>query len=158
MGEKSSSNHGSLTGIAALAVLCVGIFVGTKLKSPGDGGSDAEQGTELTSVTAEEQPTENPPEQPPEPTGAVGPPEMIAVLIRDDAFLVARPDVNGSMAMALPEIADLAKSTVGTEEGIRVRVQRHVSARTGDQQRLYQALTNAGIKPEQLQKISEFVQ
>lgn len=158
---KTSSNRGSITSVAAIAVLGVGIFLGSKMKSPGPGGDDSQAGiqTNAASTTPVTEPLEDPPEQPPEPPLAtVGPPEMIAVLIKGESYEVARPEIEGSAAMSLAEIAELAESTTGTSEGIRIRVQRHTSATAVGQQNLYQTLTEAGVKPEQMQQISEFVE
>lgn len=157
--SKTSSNRGSVTSVAALAVLGVGIYLGTKMKSPGPGGEEVSQSPNAATSPTAAVVQEDPPEQPPEPPLLPsGPPNMITVLIRDDGFVVSRPDEEGSLAMALPEVADLAATTTGTAEGIRVRIERHVTATAGSQQQLYQALAQVGVKPEQMQQISEFVE
>lgn len=161
-----SSSRGSLTSMVAVGLIGAGIYLGMQFKSPGPGGSGDDAGIQTSSSTvvtsAESRPTEpmpELPEQPPEPAfEPVESPEMISVLIREDGFVVERSDISGGEAMALPELADLAATTTGTETGIRVRVLRHTTARAGDQQRLYQALTGAGIKPEAMQQMSGFVE
>lgn len=158
-----SSPRGSLTGIAAVALVAIGVFVGSKIQSPGPGGPSDVEGTQTSVVVpVSTEPVEavDLPEQDEPTLEPLGAPPMITVLIRDDGFFVTRGDAKaaGSLAMALPELADLAATTSGTADGIRVRVERHTSARAGDQQRLYQALTGVGIKPEALQQISEFVE
>lgn len=149
----------SLTRVAAVGILGVGIYIGSKMQSFGPGGEQASTEANTEAVSADIPESGPPPEQPPEPPlPTLGPPSMISVLIREDGFVVTRAGEEGSLAMALPEIADLAAATTGTPEGIRVRIQRHVTAQAGDQQRLYQALADVGIKPEQMQQLSEFVE
>lgn len=84
--------------------------------------------------------------------------EMLTVVIYGSEYRLTRSDdPETGIDMSLSEFVARARKTTGNANGIRVRVLLHESAQEGARFDLLSALKEAGIKPEQIQEVSEFV-
>ena len=169
---KRGGNTKLILGGGAVAAL---LYLGMQMRGPGAGGDAAGN---APAVATTEQPAEEmtPGEEPdlelPEQSepgmsaeedidlvddlAKVKPPEMIAVQVREGAYLVAAPgrDIE---EMTLDGVVAEAKRTTGSEAGIRVQIEYHDSARVADEERLLAALAEAEIANEAIQKKDEYI-
>ena len=154
-------------GGVVLGAIVLGILLGQFWKIPGLGVNDPNS-SNSKNTDAEERPTDNPPadsqvnvsmpvlsESPTSPSGTE---EMLTVVIYGAEYRLTRSDdPETGIDMPLSEFVARAKQTTGNANGIRVRILLHESAQEGARFDLLSALKEAGLKPEQVQEVSEFV-
>ena len=170
MSSGKTSKRSKATVVAAGGILAVGIYLGSLFRGPGAGGDAVGTGQPGTAEQSDTmviaQPTpgvepdlelpeqsepdfaSDPPIEPaapeqaaPEPTG---PPEMIAVLVGEEQYLIS-VDRRAPQRATLEQIAEIAQTTTGTPQGLRVQIRYDESARVIDDKRLKETLEGAGI-------------
>ncbi|MCA9000209.1 MAG: hypothetical protein KDA80_24640 [Planctomycetaceae bacterium] len=153
--------------VVGLAFLLSRLFLGL---GPG-GGSSVGTGSPAASPSQNEDPAEvvknvSVSTNLPSGSGTVDPadapgsePEMVTVVIHRDAFRLTQgpDDYQSGLDVGLDTIVKRAKSASGNDDGVRIRILLEKSAQEGARQELYTALEEAGIKSEQIQEISGFV-
>lgn len=166
----ASRRGGGMKVVAVGGVLAAALYIGSQMRGPGAGGENVGLDNQPAAgevagdrPTPGELPDLDLPEQS-EPDvdlvddlAAVTPPPMIAVLVKADEYLVAAPG-RETRALSLDGVVDEAKRTTGSEEGIRVRIEYHESARVADEEQLLAALDAAAIPSESIQKKDEFAE
>ncbi len=122
-----------------------GIGIGDPSPTPTQKSSDSKVGAkgDTKSVVV----TDSDPDR--EKTSTVsGPaPQVVKVVIADRSYFLRSAD--GDQAAELKQVVSVAKTAIGDEDGIRVRVYRKLSSRTAAEIALRDALVAAGITDEQ---------
>lgn len=165
-------------GIGVGAILAIGFLLGQFFKLPGFGGgstgdavltsnsepdetSQAETESEASddidalrnvSVTNNVRPSRA-------PTELVLPPEaFITIAVDGGTYRLTTPiDPSEGMKLSLGEVVAQASQTTGGESGVRVRILFHKNAQEGAISDLRKALDSAGIKREEIQEISGYI-
>ncbi len=141
--------------IYAGSVLLVALILSLFLDGPGPGGgnrdtADLSEGRAAADLSAAATAPKRPknPEPGDVPTFRVG--STLSVLIDEfDYYIDADPgnDTEWTPATAV-QIARLAQQVPGDSNGIRVHIQKRVTARASAEQKIRQILEEAGIAPE----------
>ncbi len=167
----------NLVGGAMVGALVFGIWLGSFFKGPGLGGSGTGFGisdttsetlsdTRVQATNASSTGTSSPRASTGNTTPApdskdpeIGlPTQLITIVIHDDQFrLMTGDDPKHGVELTLNDIRQRAGETVGTSEGIRVRILKERSAREGARSDLLNALAAAGVKREEIQERAEFI-
>ena len=180
----ASRRGGNFKVVAAGGVIAAALYIGSQMRGPGAGGEnvglDADPGATVDDTPPPgvapdlELPEQTEPgmetagqETAGQETDLVeelevaeriedgGAPPLIAVLVKEGEYLVAAPGKQTEV-MPLDRVAAAARRTTGAEQGIRVRIEYHESARVTDEERLLAALSDAGIPGEAIQKKDAF--
>ncbi|MFG0297327.1 MAG: hypothetical protein ACF8PG_15575 [Maioricimonas sp. JB045] len=152
-----------IAGGVTLAVVAVAIWIGTLLKGPGVGG-----GTGSDVATAPSQDTsvsistvsatgagdaESPRSEDPAPASD----EKIAVMIKESDYLLKTGD-EAWETVSLARVRELAQGAGGDDEGVRVEVHLHETARNGARSDLLEALQQDGVERESINLMPGFVE
>lgn len=152
-------------------LVVVGIVAGSFLSGlvPGFGsGSGSGLQTSLSTDNGE-QPAEPPspapvdqpesPEQEPveQPVEKAPMPEVLVVRVDGHEYLIPADNKGGVRKAELAEVVKLAQDTPGNEDGIRVRILRHSSARLVAWSTLYDSLEQAGLKRDAITMPRELI-
>jgi len=162
----------NLVGGAVVGALIVGVWLGSFFKGFGLGGSGS-SGNGLTAETLSNSRAEvrsytetgasSPSASVGKPREEAGPdfglpPQFVTVVILEDRYrLVTGDDPFQGKELPLDEVKRRAEDTVGTNDGIRVRILKEKSAQEGARSDLLQALSAVGIKREEIQERSDFL-
>jgi hypothetical protein len=153
-----------------LGLVGLGLWLGSKFggfglgdgfglgKGPGTGASKSSEGSTegrpdgsgryAVGLTGLNQPNVKPLAQP----------ERILVIIDGHRLMVAdSSDVDTGQELTATEIAERVKQATGDDQGIRIRIERTKRAQAGAQSELRQALSEAGIKKEEIQEMTGFL-
>ena len=168
MARGKTSKRSKATVIGAGAILAAGIYLGSQFRGIGAGGDgvgagrpgEAETVVSAMPVPGAEPDLELPPQTEPgfesDPPmsdgGSSGAPRMVAVLVGEGQYLIS---IDGQPAQraTLEEIAEFARKTTGTEEGLRVQIRYDESARGVDDERLKAQLASADIASSAIQVV-----
>ena len=149
------------------AILLIGILIGQFFKLPGLGGSGANDESP-TSTTEKEEPSDetairnasvsNDVSNTVSKTQPEEPIPFVTVAIEEDNYRLTTSDspLEGNY-LSLGELIDRVTKTTGTNEGIRLRVLFHRNAQEGALADLHKALASAGVKREEIQEISGYL-
>lgn len=161
----------NLFGGALLGAVALGIYLGQFWKGPGLGGGGAGDELSLTShqesqvhsgvdrnaVSAPAQMEKSQGEKPAEIDLGL-PAQMITIVVHDQKYrLVTGDNPKVGTDLSLEDVKRYAGETIGSSDGIRVRILKERDAREGARSDLMAALTQAGLKREEIQEYSEFV-
>ncbi|HWL08225.1 MAG TPA: hypothetical protein VNQ76_07470 [Planctomicrobium sp.] len=163
----------NLFGGAIVGALLVGIWFGSFFKGPGLGGNgatgDGMTAESLSSSRDEARSiTETGNSSPRASTGrsqgeATGPEfglptQLITIVVYGNQYRqILGDDPTQGRPVSLQEIQRLSEETVGTTDGIRVRILKERSAQEGARSDLLAALAAVGIKREAIQERAEFL-
>ncbi len=162
----------NLFGGAIVAALLVGIWFGSFFKGfgLGENGTDgngpnadtqSHSRTEVRAIpaTGVTNPTAstNSPSTPSEPDFGL-PAQFITIVIHNNQFRLMTGDAPSvGPDISLEEVKRQAADTIGTPEGIRVRILKAKSAQEGARADLLAALIAAGVKREAIQERADFI-
>lgn len=155
--------------IAAGGILAAGLYLGSQFRGAGIGGEgvgvDPPSGEPAAETVETPEPGVDPAvDLPPQSEPPVseeladgtidepaGPPAVIDVVIGADAYEVRR-DGGEPELMTVEEVAELAATTTGTENGVRVRLSEGPTARVADLENLRRELAGAGVAMDAVQQ------
>ncbi|WP_437191694.1 hypothetical protein [Planctomicrobium sp. SH527] len=160
----------NLFGGALLGAVALGIYLGQFWKGPGLGGGGAgdtfsltngseqvQSGMDRNAVSAPAQMEKTSGEKPAEIDLGL-PALMVTIVVHDQKYrLVTGDNPKVGTDLTLDEVKRYAGETVGSADGIRVRILKERDAREGARSDLIAALAQAGLKREEIQEYSEFV-
>lgn len=154
-------------GGVGVVLVGIGLLLGLWWKGPGLGGGGSGRGPavappDASSVKATADPGESvrsATARPAENQGDVGAGEaFVTVVIHGAGYrLVSSDDPSRGAEIALAEILERVQNAPGSPEGIRLRILKDRTAQEGARSDLEAALRAAGIKLEQVQEMSGFV-
>lgn len=145
-------------------LIVIGAVLGTMMSGllPGFGS-----GTGIavqTSGTPSSSPTSIPQDEPepdvqPEPSKVktAPPPEVLEVRVDDREYLIPDQNADGFRRAELSEVIELAQSTTGNDDGIRVRIVRSRSARVVAWSTLYESLEESGLERDAIRMPKELI-
>ncbi|QDT34096.1 hypothetical protein [Thalassoglobus polymorphus] len=86
------------------------------------------------------------------------PKKMITITIHEDRYrLTTDTDPMTGVDISQSEVVQQTQKATGGEQGVKLRVLRQKNAQVGAKLGLYEALNNAGVKREEIQEVSGFI-
>ena len=155
MKTRTKAAGGALIGAAILGAWLMSLW-----KTPGMGGAEGIDPLQQQDRTArvDAQLTSSTTIRDAERTTPVTPSDLLTVVIHGDQFrLSEEDDPQSGLDVSLAEIKRKASDVPGNDRGIRVRILKEKSAQAGARADLYAALTDAGVKREEIQERSDFI-
>jgi len=151
-------------GAIVVGAVILGMYLGQFFKLPGLGPNET-TAPQQSSTTADETSETTTDVSVNVPAGQTMPaqtvidaPELITVVIVADGYrLTSDGHPETGLDMPLNDIVARAERTTGDQSGTRVKLLLHQSAQEGALSRLYDALSQAGLKPGEIQENSEFL-
>ena len=160
----------TIAGGLVVAGLVAGTFLSGLMPGFGVGGGN---GTQVSSSTGDSaSPVETTPaertdaavetpvsQKPVEPDSIASsePPAVLEIRIDGHEYLVPSGADAAFRKAELAEILELAKTTTGNDDGIRVRIVRHKSARVVAWSTLYEELERSGFKRDSIRMPKELI-
>ncbi len=84
--------------------------------------------------------------------------KMITITIHEDRYrLTTDLDPMTGVDISQSEVVQQTQKATGGEQGVKIRVLRQKNAQVGAKLGLYEALNNAGVKREEIQEVSGFI-
>lgn len=162
--SKASIMKKRVGGAIVVAAVLVGMYIGQFLKLPGLGPNET-TAPQQASTTPKETSETTADVSVSVPAGQVMPaqpvieaPELVTVVIVANGYrLTSDGHPETGLDMPLSDIVARAERTTGDQSGTRVKILLHQSAQEGARSSLYEALSQAGLKPGEIQENSEFL-
>lgn len=147
-----------ILGVAAIALIGLGLWLSRFWNGPGLGGSGAGKGeSPQVSLNAQSHPHETSISS--EPQTAAAPDDVLSVLIEADQYHIQQgPDEQPRFDVAsLEDLVRRARDVTGGKYGVKVRLRFRRNAQEGTISNLYRALQEAGLERESIIEDSDYV-